>query len=169
MICYYAKLLSTSSALSPMLLVCWWLAGREASSLIDDDFDAEVTERVKELYIDPSIRVVQIADLINAEYQEKGLNLRLTHSRVERILCNLVALGEVERRKVSQSYAAKVHEIAKVLPDNFTPSDILEQLESRAPPKAKTIIKILDSSEWAERISGYDHRRGPFYKYTGGR
>lgn len=137
--------------------------------LTEEDYDATVTTRVKDLYADPSVKVVHIADMINAEYLEKGIDLRLTHSRVERILCNLVSLGEVKRRRVSLSYTAKVQQIAKTLPDDFTPFDILEKLESRAPPTSKTITKILDSSEWAERIRGYDHRRGPFYRYTGSR
>lgn len=70
----------------------------------------ELVDRIKALYADPRVRVNDIADILNQEYGRRGIDLRITQSRVESHIKTLVEYLDVEKRPcmVHPSYAKLV-------------------------------------------------------------
>ena len=138
-----------------------------------DFYDSpELITRIKELYEDPAVRIAHIHTKLNEEYAaEKGIDLRISPSRVETHIKNLVEAGElVPRAKASHSFSTSVlkaaSELSKTKPD-FCAIDIVSYLRTtmRRPPTVKTTVKLLKNSDLYIRADEDSQERADKMRY----
>ena len=142
----------------------------------EDLYDSqELITRIKELYEDPNVPLADISYMLNVEYAaEKGIDLRITRSRVDAHIANLLDTMQMQHRPaaIAPPHVARVKQtVLEYYPDSeFCAMDIFKRIHGGAVfrrskiPSIRHICNVLEAADWAERTQTSDSRDQVHYR-----